>query len=78
MTDYLTDQENKGRILHIDSEIFNIRAADPKKNLKIETCSILVSETVSFSNTTNLPTTLKMESVLESCLLIWVKYCTWK
>ena len=37
LTSYLTDQESKYCIVHIDSEIFNIRAADSqKKTQKLE------------------------------------------
>ena len=44
----------------VDSEIFNIRAADSQTYSIIRTCIILVSETVSLSNTPKLLTLLKI------------------
>ena len=44
----------------IQHEIFNIRAADSQTDSIIGTCSILVSETVSLSNTPKLLTVLKI------------------
>lgn len=60
MTNYLADQENKGRIAHFDSEIFNIRVVDSQKDSITATCSVLVNETVSLSNTAKLSTVLKI------------------
>ena len=49
LTNYLADQESKGRIVHFDSEIFNIRVVDSQIDLIIGTCSVLVNETVSLN-----------------------------
>ena len=60
MTNYLADQESKGRIVHFDSEIFNIRVVDSQIDLIIGTCSVLVNETVSLNSNAKLPTVLKI------------------
>lgn len=70
LTNYIADQESKGRIVHFDSEIFNIRVVDSQIVLIIRTCSLLVNETVSLNNNAKLPTVLKVELGPESLLLI--------
>ena len=60
LTNYLTNQESKGCIIHVDSEIFNIRAVDSQTDSIIGTCSVLINETISLDNTPKLLTVLKI------------------